>query len=155
MSLLQQADGPPAETLDPAIRVLVADDDPDMRSFIAEPLRRRAYQVIEVEDGTQLLDYVHTRFPSRQPFRGRNPLAPRLIIADVMMPGCDGLTIISSLRQWGWDLPIILISALGDDDYIYEEASRLNVTAYFQKPFEIKDLCETVEITVRGVAEAW
>jgi CheY-like chemotaxis protein len=140
---------PPKGIPPTAIRILVADDDPDMRNYIAEPLRQRGCQVIEVEDGLQLLDFLGTRFSRRRRASEPNLLAPRIVISDVLMPGCDGLTALSSMRRWGWNIPVILVSA-NDDPRVLTEGARLNVSAYFQKPFSIEDLCDTVEALLAG-----
>jgi CheY-like chemotaxis protein len=116
--------------LSKATRVLVADDDVDMRRLVAQALQKDGCEVIEVADGTELLDYVGSAL------MGDGHVArPDIIISDIRMPGFNGLQILAGLRNAKWDTPIILITAM-DDQKTYADAARLGASALFQKPFD-------------------
>ena len=126
---------PPSDTVRRA-RVALADDDPDLRILVATSLRRKGFDVIEFENGAQLLEWLGSSYLDRE-------IAPVVVITDIRMPEFDGLQIISGLRRWGWKVPVILMSALEDLD-VYDLASRLRVAAYFHKPFDVGHLCRAV-----------
>jgi len=116
--------------------VLLADDDTDMRHMIARSLRRAGYSVVEVEDGTQLLehlgdDLLESRYQE-----------PDLIVSDIRMPGVTGLEMLGNLRRSDWAMPVVLITAFGDDQ-THEESKRLGATLV-DKPFELDELLHAV-----------
>jgi DNA-binding NtrC family response regulator len=128
-----------AEIAGRAIRLLVAEDDPEMRRLLCERLRRDGFDVVEAADGTQLLEYIHTHV--LRP--ARDEQAVDLVISDVRMPGRTGLDVLADLRTRDWAVPFIVITAFGDRE-TYGEAQRLGAAAVFDKPFELDDLCTAV-----------
>jgi DNA-binding response OmpR family regulator len=120
-------------SLEGPTRVLVAEDDDEMRDLIAEALRAKGYHVIEATNGPELRDWLHRA----QHQEGFDP-PPDLIISDVKMPGLTGLEVLSWLRQRDWSTPVILITAFGDAD-AHHEAERLGATL-FNKPLAINSL---------------
>jgi DNA-binding response OmpR family regulator len=120
-----------------AVRVLLAEDDAEMRRIIAMVLRRDGYDVVEAKNGVEILHYL-----------GSSQLHGRLfdidiIISDIRMPGLSGLEILSDLRAGGWLTPVILITGFGDEE-THARARRLGVSAVFDKPFDLKDLLAEV-----------
>jgi len=111
--------------------VVVADDDRDMRDALAAALRRDGYDVVELADGADVLDYMGNCLLHKPP----DP--PDLLIADIRMPGFSGLQVTAGLRKI--DVPIILITGFGDAT-IHAHAERLGAVAVFDKPFEVDDL---------------
>lgn len=92
-------------------RVLVADDDVEMRRLVAESLRKDDYEVIEEADGGRLL----VRIAAIYTLGGtRDPVD--LIVSDIRMPVCSGLDILKGLRDAHWNTPVILMTAFGDDE---------------------------------------
>lgn len=119
-------------------RILVADDDDDIRQLLAKSLRRDHYEVIEARDGLDLLNMVE------------RTVSPSVIVTDIRMPGLTGLAVLTVLREVGARIPIILMTAHGDDD-IRLEAERLGATAFFEKPFDIDDLrTAIINVVERG-----
>jgi CheY-like chemotaxis protein len=115
------------------LRVLLAEDQPQMRSLLCAMLIRDGYEVIEVEDGPSLLGALISGLLEE---RAR---APDLIITDVRMPGLTGLEVLARLRREDWDTPVILITAFGDEA-LHAEAARLGATRVLDKPFELEEL---------------
>jgi two-component system, response regulator, stage 0 sporulation protein F len=92
-------------------RILVADDDDEMRRLIADSLRKDNYEIIEESDGGRVL----ARFAAMHAFR--RPADPLdLIVSDIRMPVCSGLEILRGLRDASDEIPVILVTAFGDDE---------------------------------------
>lgn len=82
-------------------KILVADDDADIREVLKLYLSKEGYNVVEAEDGIRAI----TLFEKE---------APDLLILDVMMPGPDGFEVCQTVRKKS-DLPILFLSAKEDD----------------------------------------
>jgi DNA-binding response OmpR family regulator len=116
----------------PAVRprILVADDDTEMRRLVAESLRKDGYEVTEEPDGGRLLVRVaalHSFDRTVDPFD--------LIVSDIRMPVCSGLDIVKGLREAHCSTPVILMTAFGDDE-TRAQAETLDAVL-FDKPFQI------------------
>jgi signal transduction histidine kinase len=125
-----------ATTRDPAApRVLVADDNADMRDYLARLLGDR-FDVETVADGLAALASVERRRPD-------------VVVSDVMMPGVDGFQLVSALRggEGTQSIPIILLSARAG-----EEARIDGLTSgaddYLVKPFSARELIARVDAQV-------
>jgi two-component system response regulator (stage 0 sporulation protein F) len=116
----------------PAFSVLVADDDEDMRSLIANSLRLDGHHVVESRDGAELLERLTEVLndPTRRPV---------VIVTDVLMPNLSGLGVLAALRRARWDVPVILMTAL-DDESVLTVAQRFGVVTLFKKPFNVDNL---------------
>jgi GAF domain-containing protein/response regulator RpfG family c-di-GMP phosphodiesterase len=113
-------------------KILVVDDNPDLRSYVSRILRQEDYQVRTARNGAE-------GFQFAQEYR------PQLIVADLMMPEVSGLDMIRMIRdsQELKGTPIILLTAKAD------EASRIEGTeqgadAYLSKPFNDRELLAEV-----------
>jgi CheY-like chemotaxis protein len=111
-------------------RVLVADDDEDMRHLVSHALRKDDWDVVEAADGEALLDYVGASMLG-EPHAKR----PELIISDIRMPGFSGLQILAGLKRAQLATPVVLMTALSDQQ-VYTDAERLGAAAIFRKPFD-------------------
>jgi DNA-binding response OmpR family regulator len=119
-----------AQALSHRRRVLVADDDAEMRRLVAEALRKDDYDVVEESDGGRLLvriAAIYSFAATMDPFD--------LIVSDIRMPVCSGLDILKGLREAHWKTPVILMTAFGDDE-TRDRAERLGALL-FDKPFQI------------------
>lgn len=123
-------------------RVLVAEDDPHMRTLLVDTLREEGYQVIEVTNGLQLQRCLRNRSVSPR---------PDLILSDIRMPGKTGLDVLGTLRESDWLMPVILITAFPDDE-TKQAARRLGAAALLSKPFDIDDMLYAVRsiVPLRG-----
>ena len=113
------------------MQVVVAEDNPDIRAFIAMGLRCDGHDVVEVSNGIDLRGIACA-----------DP-GPDLIISDIRMPGLSGFEALSGLRRTHRDVPVVVISAYDDADS-RAEATRLGVEVFVKKPFDIFELRETV-----------
>jgi DNA-binding response OmpR family regulator len=115
-------------------RILVAEDDPAMLSILAETLVLDGFDVECVDDGGRLLvEIVRARPASR---------AIDLVVADIRMPTCTGLQILEAVRATHRELPVILMTAFGDDE-TRERVEELGAIL-FDKPFDPKELSAAV-----------
>jgi CheY-like chemotaxis protein len=126
---------PPASgtysTTDRPARVLLAEDDDDMRTLLAEELRGDGYEVLEAKDGTEM--ELRLKSVRHVPLK-----APDVIVMDVRMPGHSGLEILAALRQAEWTTPVVLITGFPDPKLV-ASAHALQAVV-FGKPFDITAL---------------
>jgi DNA-binding response OmpR family regulator len=129
---------PPAH--DPP-RVVVAEDDDDMRRLVVEALRKDGYDVSAVSDGGGLFVSLGREI------LGHGEVSTDLVVADVRMPVCTGIQILRELRSAQCFVPVILMTAFGDET-TREHASTLGALL-FDKPFELGDLRAAVALLLR------
>lgn len=110
-----------------AIKVLVADDEKEIRNLLRLYLENESFEVVEAQDGPGTLEAVRINKPD-------------ICLLDIMMPGIDGLQVMKKIREES-NIPIIIISArtadaerilglnLGADDYIPKPFNPLEVVA--------------------------
>jgi CheY-like chemotaxis protein len=119
-------------------RVIVAEDERDVRRMVAVALRGFGYDIVEARNGVELLDQLGDAL-----LDGDVSARPDVIVSDIRMPGLTGMEILAGLRQSSWPTAIVLMTAYADRD-LREEARRLGVDAFFEKPFDIEDLVTVV-----------
>lgn len=119
-------------------RVLLAEDEIEMRSLLAWTLRRSGYQVTECRDGDELMRWFDPFDPDGLSHR------TDLIITDIKMPGSSGLCLLERLGTREDLPPVILITAFADS-HTFEQAEALGAVALVSKPFDVDDLLAEVE----------
>jgi two-component system response regulator AtoC len=112
--------------------VLVVDDDEAIRSYLTHLLTARGYAVESVDSGAQAIARV------------AGGLSPGVAIVDIMMPGVDGLEVLTRLKGISPSLPVIILSAVGQARTVVE-AMKLGASDYLVKPFEEHDLELAIE----------
>ncbi|HEX8974221.1 MAG TPA: response regulator [Patescibacteria group bacterium] len=110
-------------------KILVVDDDPTTRYLIAEILKRKyGHEVSQAENGREAMGILRE-------------VKPDLIVSDVFMPEADcvtdGITLLSTLRLGGDDIPVILISCSLPDDL---RSAVKRADAFFEKPLDFSEL---------------
>ncbi len=118
-------------------RILLAEDDLEMRRLLAWSLERGGYQVSECADGITLL----RRLGLMDPRRTKPDFD--LVISDVRMPGYTGLQVLESIRACDNCPPVVLISAFADNA-TREKANRLGAADLLPKPFDVDELLAAV-----------
>jgi CheY-like chemotaxis protein len=115
------------------VRILVADDDAEMRELMASMLARAGYEVVQFRDGHQARHYVQGLA------NGLIRVMPEVIVTDHRMPGCSGLEVLETLRGYGLFVPAILISGFADP-WLHERIERLGSAICLDKPFGLDRL---------------
>jgi two-component system nitrogen regulation response regulator NtrX len=115
-----------------ASRILVVDDEADIRGLLQEILAEEGYEVEVAADATQARS-------------SRAAHLPDLVLLDIWMPDTDGITL---LREWsvtdGYDCPVVMMSGHGTVETAVE-ATRLGAFDFVEKPLSLTKLLRTVE----------
>jgi len=118
-------------------RVLVADDDPDIRSLLSFNLTAEGFDVLAAGDGNEAWSL------ARQ-------AAPDLIVLDVMMPERDGLDVLTSLKGHPRTraIPVVLLTAKAEDADVWD-GWRAGADYYMTKPFNLDEFLRFVDCLLR------
>ena len=116
-------------------RILVVEDDVDTADYIAKGLREAGFTVEHVADGRDGL-----YLASSSAFDG--------VIMDRMLPGMDGLSILTTMRSIGVTTPVLMLSALGDVDERVR-GLRAGGDDYLTKPFDPEEMVARLEVLLR------
>lgn len=118
-------------------RILVVDDDPDIRELLQEYLTQTGFVVDAVEDGKSLFNYLATNSD------------PNLILLDVMLPDSNGFRLCEEIRETS-SVPIIMLTAVSDEsDQI--EGLEIGADDYIAKPFNPRQLVARINAVLRRV----
>lgn len=120
-------------------KILVIEDDAAIRQGVVDALQAYGYQTAEAGDGAAGLDLA-TRVNGD------------LILLDLVLPKRDGLSILKEVRAARPGLPVIILTAKGDEDDRVA-GLRLGADDYVVKPFSVKELIARVEALLRRTAE--
>lgn len=112
-------------------RVLIVEDDPDLREIFTEVLRDEGWETHAARDGVEALEML------------RDGVEPCVVVADLRMPRMDGWELAEHLRQSGrWtDTPFVVVAA---HYRIQDEARHLGAGWWLQKPVSVERLIEVV-----------
>jgi DNA-binding response OmpR family regulator len=116
------------------VRIVTADDDPQLLRLITRNLEFEGYEVETATDGLQALERIER-------------VDPALVLLDVMMPGMDGFAVCQRVREFS-TVPIMLITARGQDQ---DKVKGLDLGAddYLTKPFSVEELLARVRAVLR------
>ncbi len=121
-------------------RVLVVEDNANLAFGLTRSLESEGYQVEAAEDGVRGLEMARTTNPD-------------LVVLDLMLPGMDGYTILKKLRAEGKDVPVLILTARGEEaDKVF--GFRLGADDYVTKPFSLSELLARVQAILRRVKSA-
>jgi DNA-binding response OmpR family regulator len=113
-------------------KIMVVDDNKDIRTSVHQILEICGYEVIEAEDGVDCLKQLEYRVPD-------------LVILDIMMPGLSGWDVAARIKEnekWS-SIPIVFLTAKGDD--MSMGLGGLASEEYIVKPFDVTKLMECVD----------
>ncbi len=122
-------------------RVLIIDDEPEIRRNVTIGLTQEDYEVVACPDG---ISAIHELDRSRSKGVGFDYL-----VTDVFMPDIDGLKILKVIKSQYPELPVLVITGFGDDRLKMTVLAEKN-TGYLDKPFEIPELVEALEKLAPG-----
>ncbi len=120
-------------------RILLVDDEPAIVGVIRERLEREGFSVTTAADGETALDALAAA-------------SYALLLLDIGLPGIDGFEVLRRLRAMGQDLPVILLTARGDEiDRVV--GLELGADDYVVKPFSARELAARTRALLRRTAE--
>jgi len=119
-------------------RVPVVDDEASIRDLLSKTLALAEYDVDTAPDGTSALDRMRA-------------FTYDLLIADLKMPGMDGLTLIRQAKRIKADLPVIIITGFSTESSAID-AVNLGVAGYLTKPFRVPQLLAAVSKALDAAA---
>lgn len=114
---------PERSTINSRPRILVVDDEASIRDLLAKTLALAEYDVDVAPDGRTALERMRVQ-------------SYDLLIADLKMPGIDGLSVIREAKRYKADLPVIIITGYSTESAAIE-AVNLGVSGYLTKPFRV------------------
>jgi two-component system, cell cycle response regulator len=118
-------------------RILIADDDPAIRSAVSWLLKEQGYEVASVGEPKGIFEEL-----------GRRP--PDLILLDIMMPDIDGVEVLRRMKadeRWR-DIPVLMITAHTSDDMAVNTL-RLGAADFITKPFRMRELLARIELQLK------
>ncbi len=118
-------------------RILVVDDETEIRRFLRASLRAQQYEVLEASNGAQALEVVTQHLPD-------------LMILDLGLPDIDGVEITRRIRQWN-HLPIIILS-VRDREKDKIDALDAGADDYLTKPFGVGELMARMRVVLRRIS---
>ncbi len=110
------------------MRVLVVDDEAAIRQVLTDILADEGHQVVAASNGREAIEVLGT-------------VVPDVILLDMNMPVMDGRTFYRELRPQGWEIPVVVLSAVG----ARRVASDLGADAAIDKPFDLDEVLAVVE----------
>lgn len=121
-------------TMQESRQVLIVDDEPDIRRFLALSLEMSGFEVTVAEDGIQADALVRETMP-------------HLVVLDVMMPGVDGISVLRKLRSHPLTqaIPVVMLTAKSSDEDTWA-GWEAGANYYMTKPFDIDHLIEVLEL---------
>ena len=112
------------------MRILVVEDDPSVAQVLAEVLRVEGHDVLVALDGVEALNVVETTTVDG-------------VFLDLVMPGLDGLSVLSRIRNRFPDLPVVILSAHAETEATLR-ARELGAVDILAKPSALRDLTEVL-----------
>lgn len=116
------------------LRIVLAEDDEELRARLTLALVRAGHAVVELGDGFGLAEYV-----ALTQVRGGPLPQPDLLLSDLQVSGRHGLEVLSRAHASGLSCPVILLCAVLDEE-TREAARRLGVRAVLDKPVDLEVL---------------
>jgi two-component system OmpR family response regulator len=122
-------------TSPPEAKLLVVEDEPNIRELLATSLRFAGFEVHVAADGASALKQASTHHPD-------------LVVLDVMLPDMDGFTVTRKLRESGRILPIVFVTAR---DSVEDKVKGLTVGGddYVTKPFSLEEVVARIRAVLR------
>ena len=122
-------------------RILVVDDEAEIRKEVVDELKQHVSTVLEAEGGKQALALIDS-LPADQPID--------LILSDIRMPGMDGLALLQELRRRGNRVAFVVVSAFYEKANV-ARARQLGAADFIEKPYSLS-LLRQVTLTTLNAA---
>jgi two-component system response regulator VicR len=109
------------------LKILIVEDDVLMLKILEFILKKEGYQVTSCKDGLSAIEKIPV-------------LIPDLIVTDIMLPFRSGLEIIGYTKENFENIPVIVVSSLGEEEGTVTEAFKLGADDFVSKPFNPNEL---------------
>ena len=116
-------------------RILIAEDEPDMAMGLRDNLQFEGYDVVVASDGEQAVELAKAERPD-------------LILLDVMMPKMDGLAACAAIRQAGFTVPILMLTAKSQEIDVVR-GLEVGADDYITKPFGVREVLARIKAALR------
>lgn len=120
----------PLESIRPNARILIIEDDEEMRSLLDDFFVEEGFETDSISNGYEALGIL-----IKKPFD--------LIMTDIRMPGLTGLDILPRIKKLQPGVPIIVITAFGSEE-VHQRAYERGATVYLEKPIHFEKLRELI-----------
>lgn len=117
------------------VAVLIVDDDPKIRKLLSANLRQRNFRVQEAPDGATAIAMMQTTMP-------------QTVIVDLVMPGISGNDVCTWIREQGFDIPVIVLSAYNEEELVVR-ALDSGADDYITKPFRADEFVARIRALMR------
>jgi DNA-binding NtrC family response regulator len=117
------------------VSILVVDDEPDVAELFRQRFRR------ETRDGTYVIHFAMSAEDALVQLAGEIEPEPIVILSDINMPGMDGLGLLREIKRQQPALPVIIVTAYGDEDR-RRLAAQLGAADFLTKPVDFDQLKE-------------
>ncbi len=121
--------------------ILVVDDEPIMRKIAVKVLEDSGYEVISAADGAEGVDVYKKKCHEI-----------KLVLLDMLMPKKSGKEAYIEMKAFNPDVKVLLTSGFSDDERV-EEAIRLGVNAFIEKPYTFVELSRAVHHVLSGLPD--
>ena len=118
-----------------SVSILVVDDEPDVAELFRQRFRR------EIRQGSYVVHFAASGEQALDLLAGEIQPALIVILSDINMPGMDGLQLLGEIKQRGPDLPVMMVTAYGDDER-RRRAHELGAFEFITKPVDFDRLKE-------------
>jgi len=116
-------------------RILIAEDETDMAMGLKDNLQFEGYEVLVAADGEAALNAAKTQNPD-------------LLLLDIMMPKMDGLEVCRRVREAGFTIPILMLTAKSQEIDIVK-GLEMGADDYVTKPFSVRELLARIKAALR------
>ena len=120
-------------------KILFVEDEEDLTLIVADTLRGQGYEVVIAVDGEDGLEKFKTE-------------AADIVVADIMMPKMDGVTMAKDIRKLSPTVPLLFLTAKSTIDDV-EQGFEIGANDYLKKPFELRELIVRIKALLRRYGE--
>jgi CheY-like chemotaxis protein len=113
------------------IQILIVDDEKEIRDILNEVLKKHGYRILKTGDGEVALQMIE-----------KNPDIA-LVLLDIRLPGCGGMTVLAKIREEHPDIAVIMITGLIDRE-VAQQSIRLGAFDYIVKPLDVALLPDVI-----------